>query len=182
MTSLEPDIFSSNAHVLHTTAKQVISRRGKEEKCCEVMVQNLKTLVQNHSWFFLVKYANVSRSFQRRTRGFFSSLSWDFTLNLSLIDRLDFFVLFNCLFQITHRSRMWQQQHRCLSWLLCLSEASLYLEPKMESSSISYLPGNNLHIHRFVNKCIYVLTGLQQCVCFVLTCSFNFPFCWSWPL
>ena len=98
MTSLEPDIFSSSAHILHTTAKQVISRRGKEKKCCKVRVQNWKTLVQNHSWFFGVKYANVSLSFHPRTRGCFSSLSCDFTLNLSLIDRLDFFLLFNGFF------------------------------------------------------------------------------------
>ena len=51
------------AHIVHTTAKQVISRRGKNENVCE-MCQKLKNARAKRAklLFFIVKYANLRRS------------------------------------------------------------------------------------------------------------------------
>ena len=57
--------MSSYAHVVHTTAKQVISRRRKNEN---VFKKKKKIL------FFIVKYANLWGFCCRRRRGCLSSL------------------------------------------------------------------------------------------------------------
>ena len=48
--------LSSNVHVVHTTSKQLISCRGKNEKCPKLKnarAQRAKLL------FFIIKYANL---------------------------------------------------------------------------------------------------------------------------
>ena len=64
--------MSSSAHVIHTSSKQVISCRGKNENDCEMY--KIKTLhVQSvQKYFFIVKYANLRRSSRLRHHGFFS--------------------------------------------------------------------------------------------------------------
>ena len=64
------------ADVVHTTAKQVISRRGKNENVCE-MCQKLKNARAKRAklLFFIVKYANLRRSSRCRRRGCLSSLT-----------------------------------------------------------------------------------------------------------
>ena len=64
--------LSSYAHVVHTTAKQVISRRRKNEIVCQKMknahAKRAKIL------FFIVKYANLWGFCCRRRSGCLGSL------------------------------------------------------------------------------------------------------------
>ena len=64
------------AHVVHTTAKQVISSRGKNENVCE-MCQKLKNARAKRAklLFFIVKYANLRRSCHCCRRSCFSCLT-----------------------------------------------------------------------------------------------------------
>ena len=67
--------LSSYAHVVHTTAKQVISRRRKNENVFK-MSKDEKMHVQSVQkyCFFIVKYANLWGFCCLRRRGFLSSL------------------------------------------------------------------------------------------------------------
>jgi len=63
-------VTTAYAHVFYTTAKQVISRRGKNENACE-MRQKLKNARAKRAklLFFIVKYANLRRSCHCRCCG-----------------------------------------------------------------------------------------------------------------
>ena len=60
----------SYARVVHTTAKEVISRHGKNENVCE-MYKNEKypRAKRAELLFFIVQYANLRRSRCRSRRG-----------------------------------------------------------------------------------------------------------------
>ena len=66
--------LSSCAHVVHATAKQVISRRGRNENVCEMSKNEECTCKRAKLLFFIVKYANLRRSCCRRLRGCLSFL------------------------------------------------------------------------------------------------------------
>ena len=51
--------LSSYAHVVHTTVKQVISRRGKSENVCEMYKNENTRAKRAELLFFIVKYANL---------------------------------------------------------------------------------------------------------------------------
>ena len=48
----------SYGHVVHTTAKQVISRRRKNEKVCEMSKMKTARAKRAKLLFFTIKYAN----------------------------------------------------------------------------------------------------------------------------
>ena len=62
----ENESFSSSAHVVRTTAKHVISRRGNNENSCEMLENEKKYYVERAKLLFLVKYANLRCSCRRR--------------------------------------------------------------------------------------------------------------------
>ena len=66
--------MSSYAHVVHTTAKQVISRRGKNENICKMSKNESARAKRAKLLFFIAKYANLWRSCCRRRRGCLCSL------------------------------------------------------------------------------------------------------------
>ena len=66
--------FSSYAHVVHTTAKQVISRRRKNENVSKMSKMKNARAKRAKILFFIVKYANLWGFCCRRRRGCLSSL------------------------------------------------------------------------------------------------------------
>ena len=59
---------------LSTTAKEVISRRRKNENVCEMSKDEICSAKRAKILFFIVKYANLYRSCRRRRLGCLSSL------------------------------------------------------------------------------------------------------------
>ena len=51
--------FSSHGHVVHASAKQVISRRGKNENVCEMSKIENARAKRAKLLFFIVKHANL---------------------------------------------------------------------------------------------------------------------------
>ena len=71
---VQHDYFSSSyARVVHTTAKQIISRRRKNENVCEMPKMKTARAKRAKLLFFAIKHANLWRSCCRR-RGCVSSL------------------------------------------------------------------------------------------------------------
>ena len=66
--------LSSYTHVVHATANQVISRRGKNENVCEMSKNGKCTCKACKIIAFSVKYANLRHSYCRRRRACLSSL------------------------------------------------------------------------------------------------------------
>ena len=66
--------LSSCAYVVHTTAKQVISRRRKNENVFKMSIDEKCTCKACKILFFIVKYANLWVFSCRRRRGYLSSL------------------------------------------------------------------------------------------------------------
>ena len=66
--------LSSYAHVVHTTAKQVISRRGKNENVYKMSKNEKCTCKACKNTVFHCNYANLSGFCCRRRRGCLSSL------------------------------------------------------------------------------------------------------------
>ena len=69
--------LSSNAHVVHTPAKQVISRRRKNENFLKMSKNEKCTCEACKILFFIVKYGNLWGFCCHRRRGCLSSLLWD---------------------------------------------------------------------------------------------------------
>ena len=65
--------MSSYAHLVHTTAKQVISRRRKNENVFKMSKKKNARAKRAKILFFIVKYANLWDFCCRRRRGFLSS-------------------------------------------------------------------------------------------------------------
>ena len=65
--------MSSYGHVVRTTAKQVISRRRKNENVCEMSKMKTARAKRAKLLFFTIKYANLWGLCCRRRRGCVSS-------------------------------------------------------------------------------------------------------------
>ena len=70
----EIEHLTSYAHVVHTTAKQVISRRRKNENVFKMSKDENGRAKSAKILFFIVKYANLWGFCCRRRRGCLSSL------------------------------------------------------------------------------------------------------------
>ena len=93
--------LSSYAHVVHTTAKQVISRRRKNENVFK-MSKNARAK-RAKLLFFIVKYANLWGFCCRRRRGCLSSLIFADDVSMKTLNLTNIFLAGVLLYTNRHQ-------------------------------------------------------------------------------